>query len=370
MHNRFNTHKRLIIFIILITINFNSNAFVIKLLQDLSVLTNALEENNKRNRETVYNGIKLLFSGSKSPSQNSSSQDQAKSQDDLVKEIEGESGSFRNFFNRLRNPDLPNSNKLRNSRFTFSDLAGTVPQDVHEIVDFLRWPERFRRVGAKMPKGILLVGPPGTGKTSIARAIAGESNSAFFSASGSGFIELYVGMGPKRVRELFDQARDAIQSGIYKKAIIFIDELDAIGGQRTGEANSEYRNTLNELLNQMDGFKQEESIIVIGASNTPESIDSALKRPGRFDRIVYVGLPDEADRLKILDFYSRSLACDYLKLNLSKIAKATESFSPAELKNLVNEAAIRAARESSPIVEETHFEQAFKSLISNRRFRN
>ena len=178
--------------------------------------------------------------------------------------------------------------------FTFKNLAGKIPKDVLEITEFIKDSNKFAAIGAKMPRGVLLVGPPGTGKTSIARAIAGEVEAYFVAIAASEFIEMFVGNGPRRVRELFASARAAVSSGLYKKAIIFIDELDSIGGARNAvfdAGGAEYRNTLNELLHQMDGFNLDESIFILGATNREQDIDPALKRAGRFDRIVEITLP-------------------------------------------------------------------------------
>lgn len=252
---------------------------------------------------------------------------------------------------------------------SFADLAGELPADVLEVIEFIKNPERFARVGAAMPKGILLYGPPGTGKTSIARAIAGEAEAAFFNASGTQFIEMYVGVGPKRVRELFEKARTAVKSGKYKRAIIFIDEIDAIGSSRTGENNSEYRSTLNELLNQLDGFGKETSVFVIAATNTPEILDKALLRPGRFDRLVHIALPDKKSREQILQLYAHGKKCKFKEIILQDIAEKTDGFSGAQLKELMNYAATLAARDSASAISETHMAQALKNALQQHRYR-
>jgi cell division protease FtsH len=244
--------------------------------------------------------------------------------------------------------------------FTFANLAGEIPEDIREIVEFIDNPERFTRVGAKRPKGILLYGPPGTGKTSIARAIAGEAGAEFFHASGSEFVEVYVGIGPQRVRELFEKARQA------PKALIFIDEIDAIGSKRSGEGNSEYRNTLNELLNQMDGFKQS-NITVIAATNRPEDLDSALLRPGRFDRLVEIGLPNAASRIAILRHYCSEITYLGDLATLDELAIKMGGFSGADIKNLVNEAAVFAARENVQSVAEDHMRKALQKTLNQKR---
>ncbi len=250
----------------------------------------------------------------------------------------------------------------------FPELAGQLPQDVTEIVEFLENPARFTNLGARMPKGILLVGPPGTGKTTLARYIANTARASFFSASASQFIQEYVGVGPKRIRELFDEARQSIKNGPYKASILFIDEIDAIGNARDPFTNTEYRNTLNELLNQMDGFHQDPTIVVIAATNNHKLLDPALTRPGRFDRIVKVTLPSYKDRKEILEHYTA-----YLKINIHEypidfdfLATKTEGYSGAELKNLVNEAAIRAAREKAAWVQQKHFVTALHDITIKR----
>lgn len=253
--------------------------------------------------------------------------------------------------------------------FTLKNIAGGVPQDAYEIVDFIKDPKRFARVGAKMPKGILLHGPGGTGKTSIARAIAGETGAAFFNASGSDFVEVFVGVGPQRIRELFAKARAAIADGTHTKAIIFIDEIDAIGGNRMHEMSSEYRNTLNALLDQLDGFKQEQSIFVIGATNNLAILDKALLRPGRFDRLIEIGLPTAPSREAILRYYCDKLTYTGADTIFTQITQQTPNYSGAELESLVNEAAVYAARENAPAVTEQHLISALQKVREQKRYR-
>lgn len=242
---------------------------------------------------------------------------------------------------------------------SFKDIAGKIPQDVLEITTFIKENERYSAMGAHMPKGILLVGPPGTGKTSLARAIAGETQAYFISVAASSFIEKFIGLGAARVRAMFEEASKAIKSGLYKKAIIFIDEIDAIGSrsQNEGGGSSEIRLTLIELLNQMDGFVINNSIFVMAATNKVEDIDPALKRPGRFDRITYIGLPDEESRESILSHYAKNIRTDGT-IDFKALALQTAGMSGADLMNLVNEAAIRAVRENAPKTLQVHFEQA------------
>jgi len=245
---------------------------------------------------------------------------------------------------------------------TFDDVAGAggAKQELAEIVEFLRHPERFRRLGAEIPKGVLLMGPPGTGKTLLARAVAGEADVPFFSITGSGFMEMFVGIGPKRVRDLFQAAKDAAPS------IIFIDELDAIGGRRgagvwVGGADERER-TLNQLLSEMSGFEPTESVIVLGATNRPDILDAALLRPGRFDRRIAVELPTQVDRAQILRLHARmlTLAPD---VDLDAVARGTPGFSGADLKNLLNEAALLAARRDAERITAADLDEARDKVI-------
>ncbi len=229
------------------------------------------------------------------------------------------------------------------SSVKFSSVAGCdeAKDEVHEVVEFLRDPTRFRETGGRMPKGVLLVGPPGTGKTMLAKAVAGEAKAHFYSLSGSDFVELYVGVGASRVRSLFKKARETAPS------IIFIDEIDAIGRQRaSGDASGaqqEHDQTLNALLVAMDGFESDDAVVVFGATNRPDTMDKALLRPGRFDRQVSVGLPDLAGRVAILQVHAGAVKLDET-VDLNEIAKATPGYSGADLANLLNEGAIHAAR--------------------------
>ena len=244
---------------------------------------------------------------------------------------------------------------------TFKDVAGAdeEKEELSEIVEFLRDPDKFRQLGAKIPKGVLLVGPPGTGKTLLARAVAGEANVAFLSISGSDFVELYVGVGASRVRDLFDQAKRVAP------AIVFIDEIDAVGRQRgagLGGGHDEREQTLNQLLVEMDGFGANVGVIVIAATNRPDILDSALLRPGRFDRQVVVDVPDIIGREAILKVHSRKkpLGSD---VDLSVIAKTTAGFTGADLANLLNEAALLAARKSKTEINMQEIEDAMIKVV-------
>lgn len=246
-------------------------------------------------------------------------------------------------------------------KVTFSDVAGIeeAKAEVQEIIDFLKAPQKFQKLGGKIPKGVLLVGAPGTGKTLLARAIAGEAGVPFFSISGSDFVELFVGVGASRVRDLFDQAKK------NAPCIIFIDELDAVGRHRgagLGGGHDEREQTLNQLLVEMDGFEINQGIIILAATNRPDVLDPALLRPGRFDRQVVVPQPDVKGRLEILKVHTRNIPLDE-KVNLEQIARGTPGFSGADLANLVNEAALLAARKSKSKVEMSDFEAAKDKVL-------
>lgn len=242
----------------------------------------------------------------------------------------------------------------------FEDVAGVDEAKVEllEIVDFLKKPQKYKNFGVKMPKGVLLVGPPGVGKTLIAKAVAGEAGVPFFYQSGASFVEIYVGMGAKRVRELFLKAKSQAPS------IIFIDEIDAIGKSRGDFSNVERDNTLNELLTQMDGFEDNNGVVVIAATNKIDLMDSALLRSGRFDRRVFISLPDFKDRIKILQTY---MSKKQSNVNLEKIAKLSVGFSGAALETLVNEAAINAIRRKSDFIEENDFFAVLNKVLIGKK---
>jgi cell division protease FtsH len=243
---------------------------------------------------------------------------------------------------------------------TFADVAGVdeAKEEVKEIVDFLREPERFSAIGGRIPKGVLLVGPPGTGKTLLARSIAGEAKVPFLFASGSDFVEMYAGVGASRIRKLFKDARR------HPSAIIFIDELDAVGRSRGGNSLSheEREQTLNQLLVEMDGFAQNQGIVVVAATNRPDILDPALLRPGRFDRQVTVGPADVKGREQILRIHARKVVVDS-DVDLRQIARGTPGFSGAELANLVNEAALFAVRSGRQIITDHDFDQARDKVL-------
>ena len=245
-------------------------------------------------------------------------------------------------------------------KVTFADVAGAdeEKEELQEVVDFLRAPEKFHEMGARIPHGILLVGPPGTGKTLLARAVAGEADVQFLSISGSDFVEMYVGVGASRVRDLFDQAKKAAP------AIIFIDEIDAVGRKRgsgLGGGHDEKEQTLNQLLVEMDGFGKAEGVIVLAATNRPDILDPALRRPGRFDREIYVGKPDGKGREEILKVHARDkkLADD---VDLHKVAMTTIGYTGADLQNLLNEAAIMATRADRPLILQEDIDQAMMKI--------
>ncbi|MEO7427807.1 MAG: ATP-dependent zinc metalloprotease FtsH, partial [Acidimicrobiales bacterium] len=248
---------------------------------------------------------------------------------------------------------------------TFADVAGYegVKQDIKEVVDFLKTPERFREIGARIPKGVLLVGPPGTGKTLIARAVAGEAGVPFLSVTGSDFMEMFVGVGASRVRDLFASARK------LGRAIIFVDEIDSIGRKRgagLGGGHDEREQTLNQMLSEMDGFEATEGIVMMAATNRPDILDPALLRPGRFDRQVVVPLPELSEREAILRVHSKSkrLAPD---VDLAVVARGTPGMSGADLSNLVNEAALFAVRAGEEEIFMRHFEMARDRVLMGQR---
>ena len=248
---------------------------------------------------------------------------------------------------------------------TFADIAGYegVKQEITEVVDFLRMPERFREIGARVPKGMLLVGPPGTGKTLFARAVAGEAGVGFLSVTGSDFMEMFVGVGASRVRDLFAQARK------LGRAIIFIDEIDSIGRKRgagVGGGHDEREQTLNQMLAEMDGFETSEGIVILAATNRPDILDPALLRPGRFDRQIVVPLPENEERLAILKVHSRDKRMGP-DVDLSVMSKATPGMSGADLANLVNEAALFAVRRGSKQIERIDFENARDRVVMGAR---
>ncbi|MDQ6978488.1 MAG: ATP-dependent zinc metalloprotease FtsH, partial [Ghiorsea sp.] len=241
-------------------------------------------------------------------------------------------------------------------RVTFEDVAGCdeAKQEVAEVIEFLRDPTKFTRLGGKIPKGILLVGPPGTGKTLLGRAIAGEAEVPFYSISGSDFVEMFVGVGASRVRDMFEQAKKS------SPCIIFVDEIDAMGrhrGARIGGGNDEREQTLNQLLVEMDGFEANEGVILVAATNRPDVLDPALLRPGRFDRQVVVGNPDMAGRVQILKVHMKKVPLSS-DVDTQALARGTPGFSGADLANLVNEAALSAARYNRDKVTNQDFEES------------
>ena len=270
---------------------------------------------------------------------------------------------------------MNNSNPLQNfgkartvlgvpdgKKVTFDDVAGAdeEKEELKEVVDFLRNPGKFTEIGARIPHGLLLVGPPGTGKTLLARAVAGEADVQFLSISGSDFVEMYVGVGASRVRDLFDQAKKVAP------AIIFIDEIDAVGRKRgsgLGGGHDEKEQTLNQLLVEMDGFSKNEGVIVLAATNRPDILDPALLRPGRFDRQIHVGHPDVKGREEILKVHAKGKRLDS-SVNLKTIARATSGFTGADLSNLLNEAAILAAREDRPVLNMDDLNEAMMKIIA------
>ena len=249
----------------------------------------------------------------------------------------------------------------------FSDVAGEdeAKENLAEIVEYLHNPGRYRDIGAKMPKGILLVGPPGTGKTMLAKAVAGESNVPFFSMSGSEFVEMFVGMGASKVRDLFKQAKEKAP------CIVFIDEIDAIGTKRSGNVmgNDEREQTLNQLLTEMDGFEDNTGVIILAATNRPESLDPALTRPGRFDRRVPVELPDLKGREEILKVHAKKIKLEP-NVDFNKVARMASGASGAELANIVNEAALRAVRDGRGQATQADLEESIEVVVAGYQKKN
>ncbi len=250
--------------------------------------------------------------------------------------------------------------KALTSNVTFKDVAGIkdVKEELEEIIDFLKEPQKYRDLDIRLPKGVLLVGPPGVGKTLISKAVAGEANVPFFYQSGASFVHIYVGMGAKRVSELFKKAKQMAPS------IIFIDEIDAVGKSRGELRNDEREATLNQLLTEMDGFEDSSGVIIIGATNKVEMLDEALLRAGRFDRRIHISLPDLEDRVQTLELY---LAHKPNKVNIEKVARMTVGFNSAALDTLTNEAAIYAMREGRTVVETSDFESVKEKVLEGKR---
>ena len=264
--------------------------------------------------------------------------------------------------NKALNFGKTKATQVRDSKVRFSDVAGAEEekQELQEIVDFLKDPKKFTAIGARIPKGVLLVGPPGTGKTLFAKAVAGEASVPFFSISGSDFVEMFVGVGASRVRDLFEQAKRSMP------CIVFIDEIDAVGRQRgagLGGGNDEREQTLNQLLVQMDGFESNDSIIVMAATNRADILDPALMRPGRFDRQIYVNIPDVKGREEIFKVHSRNKPLAPA-INFKNLARLTSGFTGADIENLLNEAAILAARANRKLITMEDISEAINKVIA------
>ncbi len=275
----------------------------------------------------------------------------------LMSRAQGGSNAMSNFGKARTVLGVPDGKKV-----TFDDVAGAdeEKQELQEVVDFLRDPQKYKNIGARIPHGLLLVGPPGTGKTLLARAVAGEADVQFLSISGSDFVEMYVGVGASRVRDLFDQAKK------IAPAIIFIDEIDAVGRKRgsgLGGGHDEKEQTLNQLLVEMDGFGRTEGVIVLAATNRPDILDPALLRPGRFDRQIHVGRPDVKGREDILKVHAKNKKLDS-SVDLKTVARSTSGFTGADLSNLLNEAAIMAARENCPVITMENLNEAMMKIVA------
>lgn len=248
---------------------------------------------------------------------------------------------------------------------TFRDVAGLdeVKEELFEIVDFMKSPDKYIKMGAKIPKGILFYGPPGTGKTLLASAVAGETDSSFFNVTGSEFVEKYVGVGAKRVRTLFEKARKEAPS------IIFIDEIDAIGARRHSESNNEKDQTLNQLLVEMDGFNKDDNILIVGATNRLDLLDEALLRPGRFDRHIRINSPNYNSRYEILKVHTKNKPL-HKEVDLKLLARKTHGFNGAHLANIANEAAIFAVRDNNSEITSYHFDKALERVIAGIEQKN
>ncbi|HBL5256366.1 TPA: AAA family ATPase [Clostridioides difficile] len=282
-----------------------------------------------------------------------------------------------NFFKKINNPapvfaqtKMERDNQTDDSlstkpKTTFRDVAGLdeVKEELFEIADFMKSPQKYQKMGAKIPKGVLFYGPPGTGKTLLASAVAGETNSSFFNVTGSEFVEKYVGVGAKRVRTLFEKARKEAPS------IIFIDEIDAVGAKRHLESNNEKDQTLNQLLVEMDGFNKDSNVLIIGATNRLDLLDEALLRPGRFDRHIHIGAPNYHTRFEILKVHTDDKPIDK-SVNLELLAKKTHGFNGAHLSNIANEAAIFAVRDDSECITSEHFDKALERVIAGLESKN
>lgn len=267
------------------------------------------------------------------------------------------------FVNSLRQEEKKEENNQK--KVYFKDVAGLdeVKEDLQEITDFLKFPEKYSKMGAKIPKGVMFYGPPGTGKTLMASAISGETNANFMYASGSEFVEKYVGVGASRIRSLFEKAKK------QAPCVIFIDEMDAIGVSRSSDNNSERDQTLNQLLVELDGFNSYENIIVIGATNRIELLDEALLRPGRFDRHIYVGNPNVRAREDILRVHTRNKPLSK-SVNIKEIARKTHGMSGAQLANIVNEAAIFAVRDNRSTIGNEEFNKAIERVVAGLKTKN
>lgn len=261
--------------------------------------------------------------------------------------------------------DKPSNKEKDKPNISFKDVAGLeeIKEELQETIDFLNNSAKYKKMGAHIPKGILFYGPPGTGKTLLAKAVAGETNSTFLYASGSEFVEKYVGVGAKRVRTLFEKARKEAPS------IIFIDEIDAIGAKRNLDSNNEKDQTLNQLLVELDGFNSDDTVIVIGATNRLDLLDEALLRPGRFDRHIYVGNPNMKAREQILEVHTKNKPLDK-DVDIKELAKKTHGLSGADLANIANEAAIIAVRNNAAKITKSHFDAALERVIAGLEVKN